>query len=313
MRLTEVDVLRGFALFGITLVNTVGITGMPTSGPDDGLGHWAYETLLHQRFFPIFSFLFGLSFGLFLDGVQSQTHSPRLVMLARLGFLIPLGALHRLFQPREVLLTYAVVGLVVLLPASLIPGWRLILTLGGVATAAAAAVGGITLIPGLFLVGFGAARYGVEKLLGLSTGRIRNVLGVTGVLAVALNSLQIGKGVDSGSVPATVAGLATAAAYVAAVVLLMRTRIRRALGALAPLGRTALTGYLAATLLILAADRLLRIGDEPDYGMAFSTGAGVFLVELAFSWLWLRRARYGPFEWAWRCLTWWRIVPNGRG
>ncbi|MCR3739543.1 Protein of unknown function (DUF418) [Actinomadura glauciflava] len=90
-------------------------------------------------------------------------------------------------------------------------------------------------------------------------------------------------------------------------------RWSRALGALAPLGRTALTGYIAATLLILAADRLLRIGDEPDYGMAFSVGAGVFLVELAFSLLWLRRARYGPFEWVWRCLTWWRVLPNSRG
>lgn len=90
-------------------------------------------------------------------------------------------------------------------------------------------------------------------------------------------------------------------------------RWSRALGALAPLGRTALTGYIAATPLILAADRLLRIGDEPDYGMAFSVGAGVFLVEPAFNLLWLRHARYGPFEWVWRCLTWWRVVPNSRG
>lgn len=311
MRITEVDVLRGFALFGITLVNTVGITGMPTSGPADGLGHWVYETLLHQRFFPIFSFLFGLSFGLFLDAVRDRAQNPRLIMLVRLGFLIPLGALHRLLQPHEVLLTYAVVGLVVLLPASFLPGWRLHVALGGAATAAAAlAGGGSVFIPGLFLLGFGASKYGVEKLLSLHTGRICVLLSVTAMLAVALDVLQIRKGADSGSSLATVAGLATAATYVTAIVLLMRSRIRRALRTLAPLGRTALTNYIAATLLILAADQLLQIGNEPDYGTAFSVGVGVFLVEAAFRLLWLRRARYGPFEWVWRCLTWWQVPPE---
>ncbi len=310
-RITEVDVLRGCALFGITLVNTVGITGMPTSSPAGGLGHWGYETLLHQRFFPIFSFLFGLSFGLFLDAVRERTRSPRLVMLARLGFLMPFGALHRLLQPREVLLTYAVVGIVVLLPASFLPGWRVILALGGVATAVAASTaGGSMLIPGLFLVGFGAARYGAEKLLRLPTSRIRVILGLTAALAIALNAQQVGMEAESGSWSATVAGLATAATYVAAVVLLMRTRLRRALCALAPVGRMALTGYVAATLLILAADHVLHIGSEADYGMALSVGAGVFVIEIAFSLLWLRRARYGPLEWLWRCLTWWRLVPN---
>ncbi len=313
VRITEVDVLRGFALFGITLVNTVGITGMPTSGSADGLGHWVYQTLLHQRFFPIFSFLFGLSFGLFLDAVKGRTHSPRLVMLARLGFLMPFGALHRLLQPREVLLTYAVVGIVVLLPASL-PGWRIVLALGTVATAAAALVAmGSMLIPGLFLVGLGAARYGSENLLSLPTSRLRVVLATASTSAVALNVLQISTGTDSGARPPTFAGLATAATYVTAIVLLLRSRIRPALCKLAPIGRMALTGYIAATLLILAADQVLHLESESNYGMAFALGAGVFVIEMAFSLLWLRYARYGPLEWAWRCLTWWKVVPNRSG
>lgn len=208
-----------------------------------------------------------------------------------------------------VLLTYAVVGIVVLLPASFLPGRRLILVLGGVATAVAAvAAGGGMLVPGLFLVGFGAARYGVEKLLDLPTDRIRIVSGVAAVLAVTLNVLQIGQGADPDSLSATVAGLATAAAYVTAIMLLMRSRIRRAPCTLAPLGRTALTSYIAATPLILTAGHLLHIGDESNYVVAFAVGAGVFLVEVAFSLLWLRRARYGPLEWVWRRLTWWQVV-----
>ncbi|TMR36801.1 DUF418 domain-containing protein [Actinomadura geliboluensis] len=307
-RITEVDVLRGFALFGITLANTVALTGT-TAPATGGLGHWAFETLLHQRFFPIFSFLFGLSFGLFLDAVQGRTRSPRLLMLARLGFLVPFGALHRLLQPREVLLTYAVVGIIVLLPASYLPGRRTVLALGTAATAAAALLtGGSTLIPGLFLIGFAGAKYGPDKLLTLPTSRVCTALAITSVIAIALNVQQIHYGSDSTSRAATVAGLATAATYVIAIVLLLRTPIRRVLHPLAPVGRMALTCYIAATPLILISDQALHLDD--GYGIALAIGMGVFVAELTFSMLWLRRARYGPLEWVWRCLTWWSFVPN---
>ncbi len=287
-RITEVDVLRGFALLGITLANTVTLTETPSSATG-GLGHWAFETLLHQRFFPIFSFLFGLSFGLFLDAVQGRTRSPRLLMMARLGFLVPFGALHRLLQPREVLLTYAVVGILVLLPASYLPGWRTVLALGTAATAA-------------------AAKHGPEKLLTLPTSRVCTALAITSVIAIALNIQQIHYGSDSTSRTATVAGLATAATYVIAIVLLLRSPIRHALRPLAPVGRMALTCYIAATPLILISDQALHL--DGGYGIALAIGAGVFVAELTFSMLWLRRARYGPLEWVWRCLTWWSFVPN---
>lgn len=310
-RITEVDVLRGFALMGITLANAVPLTGTPS--PAGGQGHWAYETLLHQRFFPIFSFLFGLSFGLFLDAVRERTRSPRLLMLARLGFLIPFGALHRLLQPREVLLTYAIVGIAVLLPASFLPGRRTILILGGAATTAAAlTTGGSTLIPGLFLLGFTAAKYGAQKLLTLPTSRIGTALAVTSVIALTLNVQQIHYGLDSPSRLAAATGLATAAAYVMAVVLLLRSPIRPALNALAPAGRMALTNYIAATPLILISDQLFHLENKGDDGitLVLALGAAVFATELVFSLLWLRRARYGPLEWVWRCLTWWTLVPN---
>ncbi|MFG2020045.1 DUF418 domain-containing protein [Actinomadura geliboluensis] len=307
-RITEVDVLRGFALLGITLANTVTLTETLSSATG-GLGHWAFETLLHQRFFPIFSFLFGLSFGLFLDAVQGRTRSPRLLMMARLGFLVPFGALHRLLQPREVLLTYAVVGILVLLPASYLPGWRTVLALGTAATAAAALLaGGSTLIPGLFLIGFAAAKHGPDRLLTLPTSRICTVLAIASVIAIALNVQQIYYGSESTSRAATVAGLATAATYVIAIVLLLRTPIRHALRPLAPVGRMALTCYIAATPLILISDQALHI--DGGYGIALAIGMGVFVTELTFSMLWLRRARYGPLEWVWRCLTWWSFVPN---
>ncbi|MEV5828696.1 DUF418 domain-containing protein [Spirillospora sp. NPDC052242] len=309
-RVTEVDVLRGFALSGVVIVNTVGITGTPM--PDPGPLYWAYETLLHQRFFPIFSLLFGLSFGLFLDAVRDRTPHPRVLMLARLGFLIPIGALHRMLHPREVLLTYAVVGIAVLLPASFVPGWRTLLALGLVATGAAAStVGGSALVPGLFLVGYAIHRYGVGKILDAPATRMAQFLLFGLVLAATLNAWQVAAAAGPGSALATWAGLATAASYAAAVAWTSRTRAARFLGCLAPPGRMALTNYVGATLAIVAADRVVRPAASPDLPAALAFGASVFGLGLVLGNLWLRRARYGPLEWVWRRLTWWGPVPPG--
>ena len=37
-----------------------------------------------------------------------------------------------------------------------------------------------------------------------------------------------------------------------------------------------------------------------------------WLAMLAWSRPWLTRYRYGPLEWAWRCLTYWRLFPFRR-
>ncbi|WP_147339346.1 DUF418 domain-containing protein [Actinomadura spongiicola] len=268
------------------------------------MANWVYETLLHQRFFPVFAFLFGVSFGLFLDVVRERTRHPRLVVLARLGFLVPFGAMHRVLQPDEVLLTYAVVGIGVLLPASFLSR-RFVLVIGVVAEIVAVLVtgGGSVLIPGLFLLGYGAERYGIGRLSSLSGRGL--ALGVGGVFlgAIVLNVWQIGGGARLSAV----AGLVTASAYVGAVLVLLRSRAWGVLLRLAPAGRMALTNYLGATVMVVAADHFLRLGTAAE---VMVLGVCVFVAEAAFSSWWLRHARYGPAEWVWRCLTWWRVVPN---
>jgi uncharacterized membrane protein YeiB len=311
-RIIEIDAVRGMALFGICIVNTVQMTGVRTvaGSGHDNVAHWAYETALHQRFFPIFSFLFGLSFGIFLRAAGRRTSRPRLVMLARLGFLTLFGALHQLLQPGEVLLTYGVIGAAVLLPASFLDS-RVILILGAVLTAAGVAAGGGTvLIPGTFLLGLAVADIGIRDIVDSSTRRL--ALAVTGCCALAalLNTWQIWAEATSGSALAAGAGVITGAAYTLVLILLFRSRIRRALGGLALVGRMALTGYIGATLLIIAADRLMDIGPDSGYGVAVAVGGFIFAVEMAFSWAWLRYARYGPLEWIWRCVTWWELAPN---
>jgi uncharacterized protein len=90
--------------------------------------------------------------------------------------------------------------------------------------------------------------------------------------------------------------------------------LRAATAALAAVGRTAFSCYILQTVL----GSLLFYG----YGFALfgtiprawlmAVVLGMSIVQIAFAVLWLRWFRFGPLEWAWRSLTWWRWQPLRR-
>lgn len=312
-RIHEIDAVRGFALCGIVFVNIVGITGMParrTPGDHD-LALYAFEVILHHRFFPFFAFLFGLSFAIFLQAARSRSTHPRSVMLARLGFLIIFGVLHRLLQPDEVLLPYAIVGIVVLIPASFLPRYP-ILAIGCVATIGSLALteGGNSLIPGLFLLGMATALYDVPNNLKSHTRRMGLLFGASSLLAIALSIFQVQSGMAPSSHLPAIAGLATATAYTSGLLLLLHSRAQKPVSLLEPFGRMALTNYIAATPIIIGANQYLHLEDASRYGVVTGLGFGILIFQITYSWFWLRRFKYGPLEWIWRCLTWWQLIPN---
>lgn len=110
-RIQALDVLRGFALCGIVFINiyqTLGMRDLPA-----GL-----ELFVLARFYVIFSLLFGIGFAIFLERASARSDRPRVLLVRRFVFLALLGGLHHLLQPGEVLLPYAICGLVFLLPFS---------------------------------------------------------------------------------------------------------------------------------------------------------------------------------------------------
>ncbi|MGA4987617.1 DUF418 domain-containing protein [Nonomuraea bangladeshensis] len=317
-RIVALDVIRGLALCGILVANVQPIAhagdalAVRTGGGDAG-DAWL-GLLVHQRFFPIFSLLFGVGFSLLLESAGRRVGRPRLLLLRRLLALLALGLAHMfLLWYGDILTVYAVTGLVVLLPSSWLPR-RAVAWLAGVVVVAALATGAGTfgLVPGLFLLGSALTRYGV-------TARIEDSTRVPVLLCLAFSAaaaplawLQNGTG-DPRAMGA--AGLLTAGAYVCAVLVLLRTPLRPVLRAVfAPLGRMALTNYLTATVLVLLTARLA--GGSPDgwsTATVLSIAGGVLVLQWVWSTLWLRWFRQGPLEWAWRWATWARRPPFRRG
>ncbi|HIW90723.1 MAG TPA: DUF418 domain-containing protein [Candidatus Corynebacterium avicola] len=312
-RITALDALRGFALCGIIYVNipqTLGMMDVPADAPE-----WMHYAVI-GRFYPIFSFLFGLGFGLFLASASRRTERPRVPLVRRMIVLVVLGALHHLLQPGEVLLWYGLVGLIVLLPFSYLKG-RTNLLVGAVLLAAAVSTGlGILMIPGLFLVGFALAQLGQvgrlaedARLLGI-TLTVGVVLAVVAFIVVASEMLV---GV-AGGFPERAAGLvfqlSTSCVYACVFLLVLKLpELGQVLETLfAPMGRMALTNYITGTLLFVLLGYAVGLDDSAQWGRMALLATGILLVQVVWSHLWLRFFRYGPLEWVWRCITYWNRV-----
>jgi uncharacterized protein len=319
-RIDALDVLRGFALCGILLVNIEPVTRFryetppphPISLPDPS--GWL-QLLVQQRFFPIFSLLFGIGFSLLLASAADRDRHPRVVLLRRLLVLLPVGLVHQLWHPGEALAFYAVFGLVVLLPSSWLPRWA-VAGLAGVLIVASLVLagGGVALIPGLFLLGSTLVRFGVVARMGRSAAVPAGLALLLAVAAVPALLAQLDDLPQSGfDTASAVAGLLLAGVYVCVLLVLLRTPLRALLHALfAPLGRMALTNYLTATVAMVVAGHLLDLPHSTSWGTVFAVAGAVLVVQWIFSTLWLRRFRQGPLEWLWRWATWLRRPPLRR-
>lgn len=124
-RIQVVDVLRGFALFGILLVN-MALFGGPVyqvvtatgEAPAD-LDAWAtfgIRFLAEGKFYSLFSLLFGFGLTMMLTRSQARGVSFVPLYMRRLLVLLAFGLLHAvLFWVGDVLLLYAVLGFPLLL------------------------------------------------------------------------------------------------------------------------------------------------------------------------------------------------------
>lgn len=115
-----VDVLRGFALLGILLVNighfSSAYFGSGTANPmmDTSFEQvitFIVSVLFDSKFYLLFSFLFGYSFYIQSQGYSTQPHSFQSAYFRRLGALLLLGIAHALLLTRgDILIIYAVAG-----------------------------------------------------------------------------------------------------------------------------------------------------------------------------------------------------------
>jgi uncharacterized protein len=97
----------------------------------------------------------------------------------------------------------------------------------------------------------------------------------------------------------------------AAVIILLMVRPGPVADRFAAVGRAAFTNYLGATVLgtVLFYEFGFGLFGALSRGQAWLIVPVVWAAMLLWSKWWLDRFRYGPFEWAWRCLARWQWEP----
>jgi len=123
-RVGSIDVVRGFALLGILVINMAMFSGPATHFQILGKSFWGELTgfwdtaivsftdiFVAGKFYTMFAFLFGLGFFIFFERAKEKTNSPRKLFYKRLCILLLIGVIHAFFiWSGDVLTAYAVFG-----------------------------------------------------------------------------------------------------------------------------------------------------------------------------------------------------------
>jgi len=125
-RLEVIDILRGFTILGILLVN-MPLYGWPNwgplramrtqlpSGPVDEAASWFLWLFAEDKFYPLLSFLFGVGFSIQLAQSDSRANDFLSVYRRRLLALLLIGLVHGfLLWPGDILVRYALMGFLLL-------------------------------------------------------------------------------------------------------------------------------------------------------------------------------------------------------
>lgn len=179
---------------------------------------------------------------------------------------------------------------------------------------------------GRFLLGFWAGRQGLFYDPAAHRERLARICVGAAVIGAMGTAVELGQPAIEEAVPALSSGVGAFALRIVArtgplglgityatgfALLFLVPAWRRSLEALAPVGRMALTNYLAQSVAGVAVFYAVGFGLGPGLGYAsrLAFAAALFGAEIIFSHWWLARFRFGPVEWLWRSLTYGRLAP----
>jgi uncharacterized protein len=129
-RIEAVDMVRGFALFGVLLVNmfNFGSGGLFWNEPIDEFVWSVKRFFFETKSWRLFSFLFGFGFALQLIRATEHGADFAPVYLRRLIILFVMGAGHAMIYDGDILMQYAELGLLLVLFRNVSPRLLLVLS-----------------------------------------------------------------------------------------------------------------------------------------------------------------------------------------
>ena len=330
-RIYELDYLRGFALLGILLVNIEVLLHLDINyNANEVLYRNFLNFMIEDKFFAIFSFLFGIGFYIFMTNAFNKGYNAYLRFVFRLVFLAIAGVLHQLLQPGEALTVYAVFGII------LIPFFKfnkyLNLLCGVILLVVILYLNSKVLLPlPYFILGVAASQFKLLDKLKQHQGKLMISGLVTLLLALCaflilyhyntVPTYKLLPNISSNIIAQYTERrelfdwlvLATSPiislCYVSLFVLFIQTSIGKWM--LKPLqyyGQMALTNYIGQTVIILSLAKIMELRHIELWFTGIICVA-VYMLQLILSWLWLKYFNYGPLEYLWKMVTYQQYFP----
>ena len=134
-RIATLDIVRGFALFAILLVNWTVNSRWDNdawegfSGMADQIAWWTMNIFLDEKARPMFTFMFGLGFAIQMMRAEDRGVPFVATYARRLAVLFVIGAAHDILTERDILWGYAIFGFLLLPLRKLNPKLLLVLAL----------------------------------------------------------------------------------------------------------------------------------------------------------------------------------------
>ncbi|WP_438824094.1 DUF418 domain-containing protein [Bacillus sp. JJ1503] len=378
-RIVTLDVIRGFAILGIFLVNMPSFTGsefMVYTGVDKTI-RMLFDMFIQTKFYTIFSFLFGLGFYIFMTRAEARGEKVFRLFSKRLLALLLFGILHLVFLwEGDILHSYALIGFFLLLfyhrKAKTVLIWGLILIfLFQFITGASALLAYIGeqfdeslnisgqlqmermeegekkieaytslsypellkwrvpnelkeiimnepfVIPdilGMFLLGLYAGKINLFRRVAELKRRLRIIqlitllLSIPPLAAIVFSYSKLEEVVFMHSLGnyfyLHFSGFTLSIFYIVTIALLLEKQIwQRLLNPFRYVGQMALTNYLFQTFFGVIVFYGFGLFGQISLSMGLLYSLIFYCVQLIFSHLWLKKFRFGPFEWLWRVMT----------
>lgn len=342
-RITSIDIIRGLAIMGIFLIN---IQSFILEGGQDRLNISKMDEMVYRiiemfalgKFHFIFAFLFGIGSSIFLSRLANKGLSVW-TYVRRMLLLLLAGVVHLMMWGGDVLTTYAIMGMLLLifyrLPLKWIVafgvffsffydfysvfhesirlyGWNIPATFLKIDININNMIE-ILMLPktlGHMLLGFAVYRMGLlEKEKYIPTIKKGFFVLLICSIGIWVWSLTITAESFLHAITFQLA-IVPGMMYVLGLVLLLRTSVGSKL--LAPLqayGRMAFTNYFMQTLIGITIVKGIVSRQTVHALDALLICVIVFVVQIVLSNVWLKMFRFGPLEWLWRCGTYLKIQP----
>ncbi|MFK7787360.1 MAG: DUF418 domain-containing protein [Crocinitomicaceae bacterium] len=389
-RILHLDIFRGFAILGIFMVNFLVMNEsflfrdtwlmecsdiFSSTGKLNEVAHWLLETFFFSKFFPIFSFLFGIGVALQIRSLKEKKKSSTLFLFRRFTALFIFGILHILFiWSGDILHLYALFGfiLICMYRANTTVIWLTALVLFAfpyfdeiylfvcdffstdpqqyLANLSRSQIADIKVngsLPAdmqlryfeyifftdvivqfvipvalpMALLGLYVVKKGIIDRIDSFVNKIRLPFLILFILIVTYRFVfrywawEVFD-IEHGSLLSfflwsiyIISEIMLSFSYLIVIVLLLRTNLgRKLLSPLQYVGRMAFTNYILQSVIGYLIMQTFGYYESFDVLGCILVVLVVFACQIPLSWLWLKYFKFGPLEWLWRCISYWKVL-----